>query len=126
MTSSALLETINPDSTTTVVVSSLNPSTVGQLVTFTVTVTANAPGAGTPTGTVTFKDGTTILGTGTLNASGQATFSTSSLSVASHSITAEYSGDGNFFGSTSSALTQVVNKANTTTTVSSSINPSVF
>jgi hypothetical protein len=64
--------------------------------------------AGTPTGTVTFKDGTTTLGTGTLNGSGQATYSTSSLTIGSHNITAQYSGDGTFSGSTSSILTQVV------------------
>jgi hypothetical protein len=69
-------------------------------VTFTATVTAVAPGAGTRTGTVTFKDGATVMGTGTLNASGQATYTTSSLTVGSHVITAVYGGDGNFNGST--------------------------
>ena len=85
-----------------VVVSSANPSVFGQSVTFTATVTANAPGSGTPTGTVTFMDGSTTLGTGTLNGSGVATFSTSGLSVGSHSITAVYGGDTDFTTSTSS------------------------
>jgi hypothetical protein len=74
----------------------VNPSVYGQSVTFTATVNPVAPGAGLAPVTVTFKDGATVLGTGTLNASGQATFSTSALSVSSHSITAEYGGDGNF------------------------------
>src|SRR5207249_12223372 len=52
-----------------------SPSVYGQSVTFTATVTATAPGAGTPTGTATFKDGLTTIGTGTL-AGGSATFST--------------------------------------------------
>src|SRR5207249_3909232 len=67
----------------------------------------------------------TTLGTGTLS-SGQATFTTSSISVSTHSITAVYGGDANLNGSTSSALSQTVSKANTTTSaVSSSANPSV-
>ncbi len=60
--------------------------------TFTATVSANSPGSGTPTGTVTFMDGSTSLGTGTLSG-GVATFSISTLPVGSHSITGVYSGD---------------------------------
>ena len=76
--------------------------------TFTATVNGVAPGAGTPTGTVTFRDGPADLGTGTLNASGQATFITSGMAAGTHSITAQYNGDSNFNGSTSPALNQVV------------------
>jgi hypothetical protein len=112
--------------TSTTVTSSVNPSRFGQSVTFTATVSVTSPGAGTPTGTVTFKDGTTTLGTGTLNASDQATFTTSALSVGSHSITAVYNGDSNFNTSTSSVLTQTVNKGDTTTALTSSNNPSVY
>src|SRR5438094_1552179 len=112
--------------TTTGLTSSVHPwSVFGQPVTFTATVTANSPGAGTPTGTVTFKDGSSTLGTGTLNGSGQATFTISTLAVGSHSITASYGGDATFSGSTSSPLTQTVKKAGTTTLLSSSANPSV-
>src|SRR5439155_368588 len=111
--------------TTTGVVSSINPSVSGQPVTFTATVKAKTSGAGTPTGTVTFRDGPTTLGTGTLNASGHATFVTSTLAVGAHPITASYGGDATFSGSTSSTLTQTVKKASTTTLVSSSANPSV-
>ena len=124
-TSSAVSQTVNKAVSTTVVVSSLNPSTAGQSVIFTASVTAVAPGAGSPTGTVTFKDGTTTLGTGTLS-SGSATFTTSSLTAGSHSITASYGGDGNFNASTSSTLTQSVGSTGTTTTLLSSKNPSVF
>ena len=103
--------------TTTVVVSGTNPSVFGQSVTFTATVTAVAPGAGIPSGTVTFKDGATTIGTGTLNGSGVATFSTSSLAVGSHPITATYGGDANFVPD--SAGHQVVNKADSSTSLSS-------
>jgi hypothetical protein len=79
-----------------------------------------------PTGNITFKDGATTLGTGTLDANGVATFITSSLSVGSHNITAEYSGDGTVGGSTSPVLVQVVNKLGSTTTLTAAPNPSTF
>jgi len=72
-------------------VSAPNPSISGTAVTFTATV-ISALGTG-PTGNVTFKDGATSLGTGTLNSGGQATLTTSSLSVGPHTITGVYSGD---------------------------------
>jgi hypothetical protein len=84
--------------------SSQNPSSFGQAVTFTVTITAG----GTPTGTVTFKDGATTLGAGTL-AGGKATFTTSSLALGVRMITASYGGDTNFAAGTSPALSQAVN-----------------
>jgi len=95
---------VNPAATGTTVVSSLNPSTAGQSVTFTATVTSTA---GVPTGTVTFKDGAATLGTATLS-SGAASFATTSLSSGQHSITAVYGGSANFTGSTSPVLTQTV------------------
>src|SRR5262249_29246032 len=78
----SLTQTVNKANTTTTVTSDHNPSTPGQLVTFTATVSAVAPGSGTPTGTVTFKDGAATLGTGMLSG-GTATFATSSLSTGS-------------------------------------------
>ncbi|HYL76326.1 MAG TPA: Ig-like domain repeat protein [Bryobacteraceae bacterium] len=118
---------VNKADTTTAVNSSQNPSSVGQSVTFTATVSPVAPGSGIPTGTVTFLDGGSPIGTGTLSG-GVATFSTSALAAGSHTITTSYGGDGSFNGSTGSLTgnPQVVNKANTTTAVNSSQNPSVF
>jgi hypothetical protein len=118
-------QAVNQASTSTTLVSSANPSAFGQSVTFTATVSANAPGAGTPTGTVSFLDGTKTIGTGTLNG-GVATFSTSALAVAGHSITASYGGDPNFTGSTSAALTQTVKAYASTASVTTSANPSVY
>lgn len=109
----------------TALVSSLNPSTYGQPVTFTATVTPSS-GAGTPTGSVSFKDGSTTLGSSALNTSGVAIFATATLAGGMHSITAVYSGDATFNGSTSAALVQTVNPAATTTTLTSSPNPSAF
>ena len=76
--------------------------------TFAATV-APSGGPGTPTGTITFKDGATALGTGTLSPAGVATLAISSLTVGSHSITAAYGGDVNFSASTSPVLNQAVN-----------------
>jgi Bacterial Ig-like domain (group 3)/Autotransporter beta-domain/IPT/TIG domain len=84
--------------------SSRNPSSAGQAVTFTATV---AGAGGTPTGTVAFLDNGSPIGTGTL-ASGIATFTTSILSVGSHTITASYGGDGAFKPGVSPGLTQTV------------------
>jgi len=95
---------VNPAGTTTAIVSSLNPSALGQSVTFTATVTSPA---GAPTGTVTFRDGAAVLGTSTLSA-GAATFATAALSGGVHSITAVYGGSPNFAGSTSGILSQTV------------------
>ncbi|HEV8000773.1 MAG TPA: Ig-like domain repeat protein, partial [Planctomycetaceae bacterium] len=118
--SSPLTQTITQAATRTVVASSNHTTVLGQSVTFTATVTVRTPGAGTPTGTVLFMDGSTVLGPGTLNGAGQATYTTSALLAGSHSITAVYQGDSNFTTSTSAAITQRVLKAGTNATVSSS------
>src|SRR5207244_6290866 len=94
------------NATTTALTSSANPSVAGQSVTFTATVSATSS-AGTPTGTVTFQDGATMLGNGTLSG-GSVTFSTAALAAGTHTITAVYGGDTNFAPSTSNALTQTV------------------
>ena len=122
-------QVVNKASSSTTVSSTPNASVFGQAVTFTATVAAVAPGAGTPTGTVTFTEGASTLAANVaLSGSAQATFTTSSLSVASHTVTASYSGDGNFLSGsgTDAASPQVVNKASSAITVSSTANPSVF
>jgi hypothetical protein len=107
-TSTALTQTINSAASTTAMTSSLNPATAGQAVTFTATVSS---AAGTPTGTVDFRDGATVLSTVALNAAGQATFTTSTLAAGSHSITGVYSGDASNTTSTSAALSQTITSA---------------
>jgi len=111
--------------TNTCLTSIPNPSLFGQIVTF----TANVTGAGgTPTGTVTFYDGQTNIGTGTLSA-GLATFNDSGLSIGTHSITAVYGGDTKFTTSTGTLSGgQTVNQVSKSTSmsVSSSKNPSDY
>jgi poly(hydroxyalkanoate) depolymerase family esterase len=106
--------------TTTTISSSLNPSIYGQAVTFKAVVSPQPPNGET----VTFKEGSTILGTGTLS-SGTASLTTTVLkeSSAGDNMKATYSGDSTFSTSTSTGLAQVVNQATTKTTLSSSQNP---
>jgi hypothetical protein len=85
--------------------------------TFVATVSSAA--SGTPTGSVTFCDGTTSLGNETLTGA-TATYTTTTLSAGTHSITATYSGDTNFMASTSAVLTQLVAAAGYTLNASPS------
>jgi sugar lactone lactonase YvrE len=127
----ALTGTGTPITSTTGVLASLNPSTFGQSVTFTASVSGLFPTAAVgrrtsgssvplgaigvstppPSGTITFLDGSTQLGRVALDANGQATYSTAALAVGTHPITASYSGDTAYAASTSSVLSQVVNAA---------------
>jgi YVTN family beta-propeller protein len=99
---------VRPGSTTTIS-ADINPAGVGQSVTFTSMVTGGV--CTTPTGTVTFFDGANSLGSAVL-VSGTASLSTSALTLGTHSITAVYSGDANFSGSSSEALTEVISASN--------------
>jgi hypothetical protein len=108
-------EVVKADGTSTTLVSSLNPATAGQSVTFTATVKALAPGSGTPTGTVTFKDGSTILGTVTLR-NGKASLTTSKLPVGTDSIIAIYNKTTDFATSDSKTLSEVAKAASQPTT----------
>jgi hypothetical protein len=99
---------VGPAANTTALTASATTIAAGASVNFTATITGASGSTGTPTGTVTFLDGTTTLGTSTLNTSGVATYSTSALATGAHGITAQYGGDSNFAASTSTALTVTV------------------
>ncbi len=101
---------VNPASTTTTLGISSNYVPVGQSVTLTAIVTVAT--TGTPTGSVAFSNGSTILGYGTLGASNTATFTTSALPSGNDSITANYVGDSHFLSSTSTAMTVVISPQN--------------
>jgi hypothetical protein len=117
-TSKALSQTIGAAATSTVLTSSAATAVWGQSVTFTATVSATAPGSGTPTGSISFYDGATLLKQVTLTG-GVAQAAISTLAVGTHSIKAVYSpANANFTTSTSAALTETINKAATTTTLS--------
>jgi outer membrane protein OmpA-like peptidoglycan-associated protein len=112
-TSTNTTQTVGQAVTTTSMTSSANPATPGQAVTFTATVTATPPGSGTPGGTVTFKDGATLLAFAPL-IGGVATFTTSSLGIGTHSITATFPGNRTFAASTSDAVSQPIAKIKVT------------
>ena len=125
---SASPEVVSQGNTSTVLKSFAQSPVFGQQVIFTAAVSAVAPAAGSPDGTVTFMDGTTTLGTGTVGGGGRATFGTASLSVTGspHTITATYNGSVSYIGSTSGSVSETVSKASTIGVVSSNTNPSVF
>ena len=102
---------VNQASTTTTLASSLTSTVFNQSITFTATVSPNAPGAGTPSGLVTFMDGAVALGSVALNGvsgNDQASFTTAALGAGTHNITAVYSSDTNFLGGTSAGIGQPV------------------
>jgi uncharacterized protein YjbI with pentapeptide repeats len=104
---SGLTQTVGKAGTTTVVGSANGAIMAGQAASFTATVAATAPGAGVPSGTVTFYDGTKDLGTAPLD-SGQASLQANGLALGAHSVTASYGGDGDFNSSSSATITQYV------------------
>src|SRR5207253_2642533 len=116
--STAITQTVNKANTNTAVVASSNPSVSGQNVTFTAAISSTAPGAGTPTGAVQFQiDGRNAGGPVSASTTGgvtTASFSTTTLAVGTHTVTASYSGDGNF-GTSSGTLSggQLVNQGST-------------
>jgi M6 family metalloprotease-like protein len=104
--------TTNPalkTTTQTSVTSTANPSFVSQPITLTAVVAPLPPGAGTPGGTVTFTEGSVVLGTAPLNG-GMASITVSTLGVGNHSIVAVYSGNADCLGSTSPTYNQTVNR----------------
>ena len=113
-TSLPTVVTVGKAVTVVTLTSSVNPSAANQSVTFSASVHAGA------TGSVNFLDGTTILGTGTVNAAGMASFATSTLTIGSHPITASYGGDSNYDSATSALLVQTVSKIPTLITITES------
>jgi ELWxxDGT repeat protein len=113
----AIGQTVKKAASRAVVISSLNPSVVGQTITLTAKVSAIPPGAGIPAGVVYFRDtfnGTTsTLGSEALDGSGKAVLIISTLVQGNHAVTAVYTGDGNFGGSMSLVFGQAVHGAST-------------
>jgi hypothetical protein len=125
-TSSFLTQIVNPGASHSLVVASTNPSVYGQSVTYGATVSALSPAPGTPTGAVQLLDGIVVLGTRELDGAGQATFDLDNLTAGMHSISLIYSGDERFSPSSAASFNQVVDKAATTLTLVSSLNPANY
>jgi hypothetical protein len=107
-TSAIVEQVVNPASTQITLTSSLNPSRVGQAVTFTATVQTIAPGVGIPTGEVDFYDSGSFLGLGFLDGNGQVTFTTANLAGGIHYVIAFYKGNADFVSSASLDVAQQV------------------
>ncbi len=124
--SAVLAETVAQAVTTTTLSASSTRATSGQSVTFTAKVVPTSPGTGTPTGTVTFKDGSITLGAATLSpvtGGAQATFATSTLPIGTDSITAVYAGSTDYTTSTSKALSVKIRQAAAATPWQNPVNP---
>ncbi len=104
-TSAALSETVNKDATTTTLAVDTNAFGVSGLVFLTATVVPVAPGSGVPTGTVTFFDGTTVLGTVQLSGGQASLYLGRRLAPGKHTLTVSYSGDADFLASISIPVT---------------------
>lgn len=108
--------------TQTGLASSLNPSQYGQRVILTASV-APLAGATTPTGSITFTDGSATVATIPLDVNGQATLVLSTPSAGTHPFTATYGGDATNAGSASPVLDQIVQPATSATSLSVAPNP---
>jgi hypothetical protein len=109
---------VSSQATTTSLTATPNPVTTGQATTLTATV----QGPSAPDGSVSFLNGSTLLGTGTLNSSGVATLTTTLLTAGTFSLTAQYAGDANLLASTSAGVSLTVNAPVTTADLAFSLN----
>jgi hypothetical protein len=110
---------VSKDAPTITLTTPTNPATYGAPVTFTAQMPSSA------TGSMTFLDGATVLGTGNI-AGGLATYTINTLSAGSHSITASFTGDSNYSSAVSPVVTQVITRTAATISLTSSLNPSTY
>jgi hypothetical protein len=122
---SGTIQVVYSANTTNWLVSVINPVVFGQPALFKANIGAVAPGAGVPTGSVIFYNGTNSFATNTL-VNGSVCATNAAVTVGTNMITAVYSGDTNFNGSVSLVLNEVVNPTETTNILVSSSNPSAL
>ena len=118
-TSSGLIEMVTPDASAVTLTSSGNPANYGVSVVFTAQTAAAA------TGTITFLDGATSIGSGTVSG-GVATFTTNALGTGTHNITASYGGDTDYSPAASAALSEVITRTAATVSMASTFSPSTY
>lgn len=119
-TSATLAEIVTDAASTVSLSSSVNPASYGTSVTFTAQATATAS-----TGSMTFYDGATLLGVGTMSG-GSATYTASGLGSGTHSITASYGGDSDYSPAVSAALSEVITRTAATVSMTSTFSPSTY
>jgi hypothetical protein len=130
----SMVQKVHANASTLALVSSANPLSFGQTVSFTATVSPVPNGSGTPTGMITFQDGGTVIDQKPLSSGGvvcrptdvshscEASITIPNLATGNHNIVATYASDTQFAASTGS-VAQLV-QAGTSTTITSSLNPS--
>ena len=119
--------TVGVSSTTTTVTTPYDPTQYGRMTVFTATVVSGNPGAGTPTGNVQWVlDGSAAGSPVVLDGSGKATFSSNTLGIGTHTLTANYLGTSNFATSSDTFNPSVVKRLATTTVVTSNLNPAGY
>ncbi|HEX3040689.1 MAG TPA: Ig-like domain repeat protein [Solirubrobacterales bacterium] len=123
--SEAVIQVVDKAETEVTVSSPFEPAPFGASGSLKATVKAVAPGTGTPAGTVTFRDGETVLATVQMSGS-SASLPLKSLPVGPHAITASYGGDPNYLASASAPLTQTIVPAQTTLDLTSTLNPAPY
>jgi hypothetical protein len=123
--SPAYVHRVNKANTATALTISPATTVFGQVLTLSTSVSTQAPGAGTPGGTVTFKQGGVVLGSVTL-ANGAATYTIGGMAVGAYNITAEYGGSIRYNASVSAPGAHTINKATTTTTLQAAPNPAII
>jgi len=116
-------QVVNLATASLLLASSANPSPLGASITFTASASSNG---GMPTGVIQFLDGASVIGSGTLSATGVATLVSSTLTVGSHSITAAYAGDTYDSPATSAALSQTIQATAISVNLASSANPATY
>lgn len=116
-TSPPVVQLVNPQGSTTTLTVAPNPAGTGQPVALTAAVSLS--NTGTAIGTITFFDGATQINQSTLDASGHATYTTSSLALGTHSLTAVYAGNASYGGSTSPAVSELIETLNFSMTLAS-------
>ena len=114
--------TVNQAGTSVVLGAAPTPTNYGTAVTMTATVSVTSPGVGTPTGTITFKNGTTVLAIYALPSSGVYAYTFSGLPAGALTLSAVYSGDTNFATSTGTASV-TINKLNLAITANNAGGP---
>lgn len=124
--STTFVHTVNTIQTNTSLTSNAGLIYVGEPITFTATVGNTNGNQVLPGGTVTFREGSNVLGTSSVNGSGVSTFTSSSLPVSGYSVTATYNGDGQHQTSTSSSLSQSVLGIPTVVAVSASTGSTTY
>jgi sugar lactone lactonase YvrE len=126
-TSAMVSETVQPLATVTTIGVNPNPGTAGASLqlTATVTQTGTTGNGGAFSGTFTFTDGATVLGSAAISSTGVATLSVSTLAVGAHAIGASYGGNANYLGSASTTVAETIQLATTVTALASSLSPSI-